>query len=119
MVLDAENQGFLVETFKGALTFKTTAAAPQIREELQMRFGKLANVSYRTTQFTIYTQTFSNLVSNVSSIAILWYGSTLVFSGRLSIGQLLAFNSMSGNFFGLFTTIIGLADEVAKVQTAV
>ena len=119
MVLDAENQGFLVETFKGALTFKTTAAAPQIREELQMRFGKLANVSFRTTQFTIYTGTFSGLVSSLSSIAILWFGSTLVFDDRLSIGQLLAFNSMSGNFFGLFSTIIGLADEIARVRTAV
>ncbi len=119
MVLDAENQGFLVETFKGALTFKTTAAAPQIREELQMRFGKLANVSFRTTQFTIYTGTFSSLVSSLSSIAILWFGSTLVFDDRLSIGQLLAFNSMSGNFFGLFSTIIGLADEIARVRTAV
>ncbi|BDI17882.1 hypothetical protein ANSO36C_36840 [Nostoc cf. commune SO-36] len=29
MVLEAENQGVLVESFKGALTLKTTAAAPQ------------------------------------------------------------------------------------------
>lgn len=37
LVLDAENQGVLVESFKGALTLKTTASAPQFWEELQIR----------------------------------------------------------------------------------
>lgn len=47
LVLEAENQGVLVETFKGALTLKTTTVAPQW-EEFQAKFGHLANSTFST-----------------------------------------------------------------------
>jgi ATP-binding cassette, subfamily C, bacterial len=118
MVLDSENQGVLVETFKGALTFKTTAATPQLWEELQIRFGTFASQTYRTTQIGIFNYSFSKLVSTIGSVSLLWYGSTLVFSDRLSVGQLLAFNSMTANFLGLISTSIQFVDEWTRVRTA-
>lgn len=118
LVLDAENQGVLVETFKGALTLKTTTAAPQFWEEFQSRFGRLANQTFRTIQIGIINDTFSGLVSGIGSVALLWFGSTLVISKELSIGQLLAFNSMNGNFLALIGTLVGFVDEYTRVQTA-
>jgi ATP-binding cassette, subfamily C, bacterial len=118
LVLDAENQGILVETFKGALTLKTTAAAPQFWEEYQMRFGRLANVTFRTMQIAIINNISSKLVSNISTIALLWLGSTLVISRELSIGQLLAFNSMNTNLVMFITMMIGFVDQAARVQAA-
>lgn len=118
LVLDAENQGVLVETFKGALTLKTTTAAPQFWEEFQSRFSRLANQTFRTIQIGIINNTFSGLVSGIGSIALLWFGSTLVISKELSIGQLLAFNGMNGNFLVLIGTLVGFVDEFTRVQTA-
>jgi ATP-binding cassette subfamily C protein len=118
LVLDAENQGILVETFKGALTLKTTTAAPQFWEEFQARFGRLANVTFRTMQIAIINNTFSKLVANISTIALLWFGSTLVIRQELSIGQLLAFNSMNSNLGMLITMMIGFVDQAARVQAA-
>jgi ATP-binding cassette subfamily C protein len=118
LVLQAENQGVLVETFKGALTLKTTTAAPQFWEELQSRFGRLANITFRTTQIGIITSTFSGLVSSISSVGLLWLGSSLVIGKELTIGQLLAFNSMNGNFLGFIGMVVGFVDRLARVQTA-
>ena len=118
LILEADNQGMLVETFKGALTLKTTAAAPQVWEELQTRFGQLATLSFRTNQIGIANTLFSGLVSNVGSIALLWFGSTLVINKELSIGQLLAFSSLNNNFTGLISTVIRFVDEFARVRTA-
>ena len=119
LVLDAENQGVLVETFKGALTLKTTTAAPQFWEELQSRFSRLANLAFRTIQIAIINRTFSGLVSSIGSVALLWLGSSLVIGKELSIGQLLAFNSMNGNFIGFIGTVIGLVNAAIQVKTAV
>ncbi len=58
LVLDAENQGILVETFKGAIAVKTTSAAPQFWQELQTRFGHLANLSLETMKIVIINNTF-------------------------------------------------------------
>lgn len=118
LVLEAENQGVLVETFKGALTLKTTSSAPQFWEELQSRFGRLANVSFRTIQIAIINKTFSELISGIGVIALLWFGSSLVIKEELSIGQLLAFNAMNANFIGFILTVIGFVEEFTRVKTA-
>jgi ATP-binding cassette subfamily C protein len=118
LVLDAQNQGVMVETFKGALTLKTTAAAPQFWEEFQSRFGRLANQTFRTIQIDIVNNTFSRLVFRIGSVALLWFGSALVISRELSIGQLLAFNAMNNNFLSFIGTLIGFVDEYTQVKTA-
>lgn len=118
LVLSAENQGVLVETFKGAITLKTTTAAPQFGEEFQSRYGRLANVTFRTVQIGIINHVFSDFVSNIGSIALLWFGSTLVIGQQLTIGQLLAFNSMNGNFTAFISTLVGFVDEFTRAKTA-
>ncbi|MBC1240211.1 peptidase domain-containing ABC transporter [Nostoc sp. 2RC] len=120
LVTEAEAQGLLVETFKGALTLKTTTAAPQFWEELQSRFGKISTLTLNTIQIGIINGTFSNLVSGVGSIVLLWFGGNLVINPQehLSIGQLLAFNSMNSNFVGLIGTVINFVDEFTRAKTA-
>ncbi|HEY9597458.1 MAG TPA: ABC transporter transmembrane domain-containing protein, partial [Cyanophyceae cyanobacterium] len=119
LVLEAENQGILVESFKGAMTLKTTAAAPQFWEEFQSRFSRLSHHMLSTTQISILNNVFSRLVSDSGSVALLWVGSSLVIGQELSIGQLLAFNSMNRNFLSMISTLIGLVDEYARSKTAV
>lgn len=118
LITDTENQGILVETFKGALTLKTTNAAPQAWDELQSRFGRLANVTFRLLQISIINGVFSSLVSGLGSLAVLCFGSILVIRQELSIGQLLAFNGMNRNFTALINTVINFVDEFARAQTA-
>ncbi len=50
LVTDAENQGVLLEAFKGALTLKATNAAPQTWEEFQHRLGRVSHLNFRTIQ---------------------------------------------------------------------
>ncbi len=118
LVTEAENQGILVETFKGAITLKTTGAAPQFWEEFQSRFSRLSNVTFRTIQIGIINSVFSGLVSQIGSVSLLWFGSSLVIGQQLSIGQLLAFNSMNGNFTSFIGTVVGFVDEFTRAQTA-
>ncbi|MBV9386785.1 MAG: peptidase domain-containing ABC transporter [Chroococcidiopsidaceae cyanobacterium CP_BM_ER_R8_30] len=118
LVLEAENQGVLVESFKGALTLKTTTAAPQFWEEFQSRFGRLASLSFRTIQIDIINGTFSNLVSGIGSVTLLWFGGTLTIDHELSIGQLLAFNAMNSNFLAFIGTVVTFVDRFTRIQTA-
>ncbi|MBE9011081.1 peptidase domain-containing ABC transporter [Pseudanabaenaceae cyanobacterium LEGE 13415] len=120
LATDAENQGVLVETFKGALTVKTMVATPQLWGELQHRFSKLANLNLRTNQISIFNNSFSGLVAGVGGIGLLWFGGQLVISPseQLSIGQLFAFKAMSDNVTLFLTTTIGFVDEFTRVKAA-
>lgn len=71
IILETENQGLLVETFKGALTLKTTTAAPQFWEELQIRFSRLANLAFTTMKIDIINQQFSRWVSEIGGAVLL------------------------------------------------
>ncbi|MDF5710705.1 MAG: peptidase domain-containing ABC transporter [Nostoc sp. S4] len=120
LVQEAETQGVLVETFKGALTLKTTTSRPQFWDEFQSRFARLANVTFSTIQIGIINNTFSGLVAGIGGVILLWFGGNLVITPaeNLSIGQLLAFNSMNGNFLGLIATLISFVEEFTRAKTA-
>ncbi|MEH1965712.1 peptidase domain-containing ABC transporter [Nostoc sp.] len=120
LVQEAETQGVLVETFKGALTLKTTTSRPQFWDEFQSRFARLANVTFSTIQIGIINNTFSGFVASIGGVILLWFGGNLVINPaeHLSIGQLLAFNSMNGNFLGLIATLISFVEEFTRAKTA-
>ncbi|OUL36975.1 ABC transporter ATP-binding protein [Nostoc sp. T09] len=120
LVTEAETQGLLVETFKGALTLKTTASAPQFWDELKSRFGRLGNLTFRTMQIGIINNTFSGFISAIGAVILLWFGGNLVINPveHLSIGQLMAFNSMNANYLGLIGTVISFVEEFTRAKTA-
>lgn len=118
LVLDAETQGVLVESFKGALALKTTTAEPQFWDEFQNRFGRLANHNLTTTRINIYNRRFSRLISGIGSVSLLWVGSLLVIDKQMSIGQLLAFSTLSRNFWDLISFLIDFVDSVTRAKTA-
>ena len=119
IVLGTENQGFLVETFRGVQILKTTPAIPQAWQEYQGNYGRLANLGWSTMKLGLYSNTITSILTTFTSIAILWLGSYLVISQKLSIGQLLAFNGMSGNFLGFLGAAIGLIDEFITAQVVI
>ena len=119
IVQGTENQGFLVETFRGVQVLKTTQATPQAWQEYQTNFGRLANLGWSTMKLELYSSTITGILSNFTSIALLWLGSYLVINRTLSIGQLLAFNGMSGNFLGFLSSVIGLADQFITAQIVI
>jgi ABC-type bacteriocin/lantibiotic exporter with double-glycine peptidase domain len=119
LLLTSEIQGLLVESFKGALTLKVSHAADSLWDELQSRYGRQAQQTLRTTQIMIFNTTFFGLVSGAGSILLLWSGGHLVAQKLLTIGQLLAFSTLSGNFFGFISTVLGIIDQFTRSRSAI
>lgn len=119
IVSGTENQGFLVETFRGVQVLKTTQATSQAWEEYQSNYGRLTNLGWSNMKLGLYSSTVTGILSTFISIGILWMGSFLVIRGNLSIGQLMAYNGMSGNFLGFLGAAIGLVDEFITAQIVV
>lgn len=120
LVVETESQGTLVEIFKNALTLKVITAASDFWEELQSRFSRLAKLKLQTLQIGVINHTFSGLVSNLGSLALLWYGSSLVINNELgSAGQLLAFNGMNSNFIAFVGASVTFVDEYLRIKLAI
>ena len=112
LVQSAENQGFLVELFRGQALLKTTQASPQAWQEFHRNQGRLARLAWSVGLLDLKASTATGLLGNVTSVVLLWYGSSFVLSQQLSIGQLLAFNGMGANVLGFLAALGGLSQEL-------
>jgi ABC-type bacteriocin/lantibiotic exporter with double-glycine peptidase domain len=119
IVEGTENQGFLVETFRSALVLKTTQATPQVWDEYQQNFGRLTNLGWGAMKLGLYSSTLTGIISNFTTVGLLWFGSYLVIDRTLSIGQLISFNGLSGNFLGFLGSVVGLANEFITAQIVI
>ncbi|MEM9265324.1 MAG: peptidase domain-containing ABC transporter [Cyanobacteria bacterium P01_F01_bin.13] len=116
--LKAKNQALLIEVFRGAMTFKTTTAQPQLWKEMQGRFGNLASQQADTVQLAFISSQLANLLAGVGSIGIFWMGCTMVVNQALTLGQLLAFSIMSYSFLGFIGFLVKFADKFMAVRTS-
>ncbi|MEM9806735.1 MAG: peptidase domain-containing ABC transporter [Cyanobacteria bacterium P01_D01_bin.56] len=119
LTLDAKNQALLAEVFRGAMTFKTTTAQPQLWKEMQGRFGNLANRKADTIQLGFLTSQIATLIRGMGSIAIFWLGSTMVMNQEFTFGQLLAFNIMSYSFLELASFMVRFSNRFMEIKTSV
>ena len=95
------------------MVLKATNAAPQFWEELQSRFGRLANLTFATIHIGIINSTLTKLTSKLGGTTLLVLGSLLVIQRELSIGQLLAFNAMQANVLAFISLIIRFHNQAS------
>lgn len=92
----AANQAFLVESLSNIQTIKAMALEPQMVRHWEEQLASYVNSSFRTGQIGMLGSQGVTLVSQLVSVAIMWLGASLVIDDKLTVGQLVAFNMLSG-----------------------
>ena len=92
----AENQSFLVETISGIDTVKAMAVEPQWTRKWDNQLAAYVSAGFKTATIGMFANGGITLISKFVTIATLYFGAKLVISGDLSVGQLIAFNMLSG-----------------------
>jgi len=92
----AENQAFLVETIGGIDTVKSMAVQPQWAQKWDNQLAAYVAAGFRTTTVGTLANNGVSLVSKLVTVATIWLGAQLVVEGKLSVGQLIAFNMLAG-----------------------
>lgn len=95
-VRGAENQAFLVESVNGIATIKAHAVEPQMTNRWNNQLAGYINAAFKATQIGNVGSQVVQLISKLTTAAILWFGAKLVIEGELTVGQLIAFNMLAG-----------------------
>jgi ATP-binding cassette subfamily B protein len=108
----AEQQSVMVESVHGMETVKTLDMQEDYYGRWEERFCRALNVSHRLAMFRLAFSIGTSLLNYGSTLLLLYFGARLVIDGRLSVGQLMAFNVLVGavfrpimNFVNLYTVI--------------
>ncbi|SHI01535.1 type I secretion system permease/ATPase [Pollutimonas bauzanensis] len=96
----AENQAFLVETISGVETLKAGAVEPQWIRKWDNQLAAYVKAGLRTATLGTIASSGVTYISKLVTVGTLWLGAMLVIDGKLTVGQLIAFNMLAGNVAG-------------------
>lgn len=92
----AENQSFLVETISGVGTVKSMAVEPQLTRRWDNQLAAYVSAGFKTVTLGTLANGGVTLISKLVTVLLLWFGVHQVLKGEMTIGQLIAFNMLSG-----------------------
>src|SRR5882757_4419249 len=92
----AENQAFLVESLTGVETLKAMAVEPQMQRRWEEQLAGYVAASFRVLSLGNTASQVVQLVSKLVTAGVLFFGAKLVIDGDLTVGELVAFNMLSG-----------------------
>ncbi|MEN3109661.1 type I secretion system permease/ATPase [Uliginosibacterium paludis] len=93
----AENQAFLVETISGIDTVKAMAVEPQWTRKWDQQLAAYVSAGFRTVSLSTVANAGVSFISKLVTALTMYFGAKLVIEGKLSIGQLIAFNMLAGH----------------------
>ncbi|RKP44407.1 type I secretion system permease/ATPase [Trinickia fusca] len=93
----ADNQSFLVETVSGIETVKAMAVEPQFTRKWDQQLASYVSAGFRVTSLANLGQQGIQMIGKLVTLLTLWIGARLVIDGKLSVGQLIAFNMLAGH----------------------
>ncbi len=93
---NSENQSFLVETLSGIDTVKALAVEPRWTQKWDKQLAAYVTAGLATTNVATLASGSVTLVSKLVTAAIMWFGASLVIDDKMTVGELVAFNMLSG-----------------------
>lgn len=115
----AENQAFLVETVTGIGTLKAMAVEPQMRNKWEQQFAAYAQTGFSVTRLANWGSHLIQVVSKLTTVAILYFGAKAVIAGDLTVGALVAFNMLSGRVAAPILRLSQLWQDFQQVRISV
>ncbi|MEL7218258.1 MAG: type I secretion system permease/ATPase [Pseudomonadota bacterium] len=115
----AENQAFLVETVTGIGTLKSMAVEPRMRDRWEKQFAGYIQTGWDVTVLSNWGSHLIQLVSKLTTVAILFFGARAVIAGDLTVGALVAFNMLSGRVAQPILRLSQLWQDFQQVRISV
>ena len=92
----ADAQSYLVEAVSGVQTVKSFALEPEAQKKWEGLFSNYIRASFKTYKLSGIAGAIGQFINRASYLLILWFGAHLVMEGKLTVGQLIAFQMLSG-----------------------
>ncbi|NDJ17103.1 type I secretion system permease/ATPase [Myxacorys almedinensis] len=115
----ADSQSFLVETVTGIHSVKAHAAEKTSRDRWEGLFARYIRTSFKASTTSNISNNLGDFLTNFSYLLILWVGAHQVIQQNLTIGQLVAFQMLSGRVTGPLLRLVQLWQNLQQVLLSV
>lgn len=109
---------YLVESIEGVETIKAFNGERKVGFEVEKRFIRFIRAVFKHGVVNIIQGSLKGSVKGIFGIAILWVGAYLTIKGEITIGTLIAFNSLLAYFIEPIERVIDLQPKVQSALVA-
>jgi subfamily B ATP-binding cassette protein HlyB/CyaB len=111
----ARNQAFLVESISGIDTVKSMAVEPRWIQNWEKQLASYVAAGVSANNIALLANGGVSLISKLVTIAILWFGAALVVESKMTVGELIAFNMLSGRISSPILRLAQLWNDFQQV----
>jgi ATP-binding cassette, subfamily B, bacterial HlyB/CyaB len=112
----AVNQSFLVESITGIQTVKSLAIEGKMIKEWENNLGDYILSAFRLSNLGNVAVTSSQTLQKMMTLAVIYFGVSLVFNGTMSVGQLIAFQMFGSQLSGPILRLVHMWQDFQQAK---
>jgi len=116
---NAASQSYLVEMVTGIQTVKSLAIEPQLKKRWEDLLAEYVKASFRSGFLGSAASSVAQFIQKSASLAILWFGARMVMVSEITVGQLIAFQMLSGRVAEPILRLATLWQDFQQVRLSI
>ena len=117
-LIGAENNSFLIETITGIHTVKASSVESHFIRRYEEMLARLVNASLAVVNLANVANTIATFLFSMFNLLILWVGSYYVMEGEITVGELIAFQMISGQLIAPVMRLINQWQYFQQVRVS-
>ncbi len=97
-VLEAERNGYMYESINGIATIKALSTESDAFDRVEEKILETTYASLRLGKLGNTQKSILDFISGTGTLALYWLGSFFIFKGKITLGQLISFVTLSSFF---------------------
>jgi ATP-binding cassette subfamily B protein RaxB len=102
----SKQQTYLIETLRGIRTIKVLGREDGRKTRWMNLLADTTNAQVAAEKLTLLFKAANGLIFGLQTVAVVWFGATLVLDGKFSVGMLFAFVAYQEQFKARVTTLV-------------
>ena len=108
----------IIEVINGVETIKSLTSEETRYQKIDSEFVDYLDKSFKLSKYSILQSSLKQGAQLILNIVILWFGAQVVMTGKISIGQLITFNTLLSYFTNPLENIINLQTKLQSAKVA-
>ena len=108
----------IIEDINGIETIKSLTSEEARYQKIDSEFVDYLDKSFKLSKYSILQSSLKQGAQLILNIVILWFGAQVVMTGKISIGQLITFNTLLSYFTNPLENIINLQTKLQSAKVA-
>ncbi|MBU0481770.1 MAG: type I secretion system permease/ATPase [Proteobacteria bacterium] len=115
----ASSNSYLIESVTGIQTVKSLSVEGSMQKKWEDHLGRYVQASFKLANMGNISGALSNSLRRLMTICILYLGVKAVINNELTVGQLIAFQMIAGQFSGPVLRLVTLWNEFQQALLSV